>query len=86
MPEPEPLTVEEMARLTGRNPWLVRRWIREGRLPATRELDWPHAYRVRIADLGLVANRRRWRRHAIPQGVVPERLAAVAAIAGVGRE
>lgn len=85
MPEPEPLTVAEVARLLGRDPWLVRRWLREGLLPATRESAWPHAYRVRTADLAAVAARRRWRRHAVPVGIVPERLAAVAAFAGVGR-
>lgn len=85
MPEPETLTVEEVARLLGRNPWLVRRWIRDGLLPATREPVWPHAYRVRIGDLAAVGARRRWRRHALPHGAVPDRLAAVAAIAGVGR-
>jgi len=30
------LTVPEAARRTGRNPETIRRWIREGRLPATK--------------------------------------------------
>jgi excisionase family DNA binding protein len=29
------LTPDELARLTGRSPELIRRWIRDGRLPAT---------------------------------------------------
>lgn len=30
------LTVPEAARIAGRNPETIRRWIRSGRLPATR--------------------------------------------------
>jgi excisionase family DNA binding protein len=30
------LTVPEAARVTGRNPETIRRWIREGRLPAQK--------------------------------------------------
>ena len=31
-----PITVPEAARRTGRNPETIRRWIREGKLPATK--------------------------------------------------
>jgi excisionase family DNA binding protein len=31
-----PLTVPEAARRSGRNPETIRRWIREGRLPASK--------------------------------------------------
>jgi excisionase family DNA binding protein len=30
------LTIDEVARLTGRDPYTVRRWVKEGRLRATR--------------------------------------------------
>jgi hypothetical protein len=78
------LSVAEVAFLTGRNPYVVRRWIREGVLPAhklTHEQGQP--WRVRTADLAVVVRRRRWGAKVPP--AVPERLAAVAAIAGVGR-
>lgn len=41
-------TVPEAARLTGRNPETVRRWIREGRLPA-RKVGTQHL--IEDADL-----------------------------------
>jgi excisionase family DNA binding protein len=85
--QPDGLTVEEVAYLTGRHPYVVRRWIREGVLPAvklTHEQGQP--YRVRAVDLALVVRRRRWGASLPPAGAVPERLARVASIAGVGRE
>jgi excisionase family DNA binding protein len=45
------LTVPEAARLTGRNPETIRRWIREGRLPA-RKVGTQHV--IEEADLRLV--------------------------------
>ncbi len=84
--EPEGLTVEEVAFLTGRRPYVIRRWIRDGVLPAhklthVRGQPW----RVRAADLALVVRRRRWGAK-LPPDTVPERLAAVASITGAGRE
>ena len=80
------LTVEQVAFLTGRSPWLVRRWIREGVLPAHKlEHEQGQPWRVRAADLALVVRRRRWGAKVPPSGAVPERLAAAASIAGVGQ-
>jgi excisionase family DNA binding protein len=75
------LTVEEVANLTGRHPYLIRRWIREGVLPAIKDPEWPHPYRIRVADLALLAHRRRWGSKT-PPPTVPRRLAAVAGITG----
>jgi hypothetical protein len=75
------LTVEDVARLTGRHPYLIRRWIREGVLPAVKDPEWPHPYRIRAADLALLAHRRRWGTKT-PPATVPRRLAAVAGITG----
>jgi hypothetical protein len=79
------LTVEQVAFLTGRSPWLIRRWLRDGTLPGVRlEHERGQPWRVRAADLALVWRRRRWGA-TVPPGV-PARLAAVASIAGVGQE
>jgi excisionase family DNA binding protein len=40
--EPLGLTVEEVAHLTGRHPYVIRRWIRDGALPAIKDPAWPH--------------------------------------------
>ena len=45
------LTVPEAARATGRNPETIRRWIREGRLPA-RKVGTQHL--IEEEDLGLL--------------------------------
>ncbi|MFN2610021.1 MAG: helix-turn-helix domain-containing protein [Actinomycetota bacterium] len=45
------LTVPEAARATGRNPETIRRWIREGRLPA-RKVGTQHM--IEEADLALL--------------------------------
>jgi hypothetical protein len=75
------LSVAEVAFLTGRNPYVVRRWIREGVLPAHKaEHEQGQPWRVRTADLALIVRRRRWGGTVPP--AVPHRLAAVASIAG----
>lgn len=51
------LTVPEVARLTGRNPEVIRRLVREGRLPAVR--DESGTYRVQLEDLGVLLDLRR---------------------------
>ena len=80
------LTVEQVAFLTGRSPWLVRRWIREGVLPAHKlEHEQGQPWRVRAADLALVVRRRRWGAKVPQTGAVPDRLAAAGSVAGVGR-
>lgn len=45
------LTVPEAARATGRNPETIRRWIREGRLPA-RKVGTQHM--IEEVDLALL--------------------------------
>jgi len=84
---PLTLSVDDVARLTARHPYVVRRWIREGVLPAqkmTNEQGQP--WMIRAADLALVVRRRRWTKKTSPATNVPERLAAVASISGAGRE
>jgi excisionase family DNA binding protein len=44
------LTVKEAARMTGRNPETVRRWIREGKLPAGK---FGHEHAIDDEDLGM---------------------------------
>ena len=44
------LTVKEAARMTGRNPETVRRWIREGKLPASK---FGHEHAIDEDDLGM---------------------------------
>lgn len=51
------LTVPEVARLTGRNPEVIRRLVREGRLRAVR--DESGAYRVQPEDLLVLLDLRR---------------------------
>jgi excisionase family DNA binding protein len=84
--EPLGLTVEEVAHLTGRHPYVIRRWIRDGALPAIKDPAWPHPYRIRAADLALIARRRRWGAKTPPAASVPRRLAAEASITGAARE
>ncbi|MEO6317507.1 MAG: helix-turn-helix domain-containing protein [Acidimicrobiales bacterium] len=50
------LTVPEVARRLGRNPETVRRWIRSGRLPATK-VGTQHVVEERDVDLVADAGR-----------------------------
>lgn len=54
---PAALTVEEVARLTGRNPEHIRRLVRQGRLSAER--DDLGAYRIPVAALPSLVTLRR---------------------------
>jgi excisionase family DNA binding protein len=47
------LTVPEAARRVGRNPETIRRWIREGKLPA-RKVGTQHLIEVRDLDAATV--------------------------------
>ncbi len=57
------LTVEEVADLTDRDAHILRRWIRDGSLPATRVPRHgltPAQYLVDPCDLPALLGRRRW--------------------------
>jgi excisionase family DNA binding protein len=83
--EPLNLTVDEVASLTGRHPYVVRRWIREGVLPAVKLTNQQgQPYSIRAADLAVLAHRRRWHSKT-PPATVPHRLAAAASITGAIR-
>jgi excisionase family DNA binding protein len=76
------LTVPEAARRTHRDPETVRRWIRSGRLRATR-IGTQHM--IDEADLAAIAEEKAvlplpagWRRTAV-HGVMPDVVAAVRA-------
>ena len=56
---PRSLNVEEASRLTARNPELLRRLIRSGRLPASR--DETGAYVIAAEDLLVLLDLRRSR-------------------------
>ena len=47
------LTVPEAARRTGRNPETIRRWIREGKLPA-RKVGTQHV--IEVVDLSMLVD------------------------------
>ena len=82
---PLTLTVDKVALLTGRSPHLIRRWVREGVLPAVKLTDQQgQPYVIKAADLALVVRHRRWRKKT-PPPAVPDRLAAVARISGAIR-
>ena len=84
--EPLNLTVDEVASLTGRHPYVVRRWIREGVLPAVKLTNQQgQPYSIRAADLAVLARRRRWGSKT-PPATVPRRLAAVASITGAAEK
>ncbi len=80
------LSVAEVSRLTGRSGDVIRRWIREGTLPAVQDADFPYAYRVASADLARIAGRRRWRRGTKINPAIPGRLARVAGVTGAWTE
>ena len=83
---PLTLSVDEVAALTGRHPYVVRRWIRDGVLPATKlKNEQGQPYRIRAADLALVVRRKRWGAKT-PPAAVPDRLSAVARISGAVRQ
>ena len=60
------LTVPEAARRTGRNPETIRRWIREGKLPAskvgTQHVIEEEALAAMIEDETRLASPEAWRR------------------------
>jgi hypothetical protein len=66
---------------------VVRRWIREGVLPAEKLTDQQgQPWMIQAADLALVVRRRRWGKKTPPTTTVPDRLAAVARISGAIRQ
>lgn len=54
------MSIEELARQSGRHPELLRRWVRQGKLPATKDPVWPHAYIVAYDDIGITGDHPRW--------------------------
>lgn len=59
-PDTGAVNVELAARITGRHPEAIRRWIREGVLPAHRIGTGPKApWYVYLRDLALIAGKQR---------------------------
>lgn len=58
----ETYTVDEVARLTDRHPNLIRRWLAEGRIQATKMPDHGHEYRftaVQVIEILKIPKRKR---------------------------
>ncbi len=68
-PDPELMEryipLADVARLTGRNIVLLRRWIKAKppKLNAVKRAEWPHDYLVKESDMWSISNRPRWGSH-----------------------